>query len=81
MAKVEICTKEKENSPGSGKLFPGDRKLRHNDDSTVRSTAMSCNRQKRKAKEEVDKKDIGDRFAAVGNAGASEKFQRDLECV
>lgn len=59
-------------------IYLGDRKLRqaHNDDPTVRS---SDELQQTKAKEEVDEKDIGERFAAIGNTGASGKFQRDLE--
>ena len=62
MAKVEICAKEKENKLWKTSICPEDRKLRqaHNDDPTMKSTAMSCDKQKRKAKEEVDERDVED---------------------
>lgn len=49
----------------------------------MRGTAMSCDRQKGKAREEVDEKDVGERLAIIGNMGASGKFQRERpkECV
>lgn len=40
---------------------------------------MSCDRQKGKAREEVDEKDVGERLAIIGNMGASGKFQRERD--
>lgn len=63
MAKVEICERERELARlWKTSICPGDRKFRqvHNDDPTVRSTAMSYDEQKGKAKEEVDERDVDD---------------------
>lgn len=60
-------------------ICPGDRKLwqAHNGDATARSTTMSCDRQKGKAKEQVDERDIGERLVSIGKRrerGAHKKF-------
>lgn len=66
MAKVEICAKEKERKLArlwKTSICLEDRKLRqaHNGgDATVRNT-MSCDRQKVKAEEELDEKNIEER--------------------
>lgn len=71
MAKVEICTKEKERELvrlWKTSICPGDRKLRqaHNGhDAIVRSTTMSCDRQKGKAEEQVDERDIEEKLATI----------------
>lgn len=69
MAKVEIYAKEREreNSFGSGKLpfaLGIGNWQSHNGDGIVRITTMSCDRQKGKAEEEVEGKDIGERFGS-----------------
>lgn len=45
---------------------------------------MSCDRQKGEAREEVSKKDVGERerdLQIIGNTGASGKFQQPTEYV
>lgn len=80
MAKVEICAKEKERKLArlwKTSICLGDRKLRQAHNAIVRSMTMSCDRQKVKAEEEVDEKNIEERLATIGKNDGGEEEERE----